>query len=237
MAKTAAAAAVAIWPSILAADLAELAAAARSVETVAAGLHVDMMDGRFVPNLTMGPPVLRALRRHTSLPLEAHLMVERPETLLDDLQKAGATRVLVHAEATVHLQRVLARIRELGMEAGVALNPATAPAALEWVADDLDSVLVMTVNPGFGGQRAIPAALAKVAQVRAWATAVGRPALCVGVDGGMDAQTLPDAVRAGASQVVAGTSVFGEADPARAAQRLTALAAAAWVDRQIPRRP
>lgn len=214
-----------IWPSVLAADLADLAGAARSVASAVHGLHVDMMDGRFVPNLTMGPPVLAALRRHTDLPLEAHLMVEAPDDLLDDLAAAGATRVVVHAEATRHLQRTLSRIRALGMEAGLALNPATALGVLDWLVADLDMVLVMTVNPGFGGQSAIPAALGKVAAVRTWAAGVERPDLPVGVDGGMDLRTAPVAAALGATDIVAGTSVFGAPDPAAAAAALLAACA------------
>jgi ribulose-phosphate 3-epimerase len=205
-----------IWPSILAADLADLAGAVRRLEDLADGLHVDMMDGRFVPNLTFGPPVLAALARHTKLPLEAHLMVEDAAALLPALARGGARRAVVHAEATRHLQGLLARIRELGMEAGVALNPATPLDVLEYVAADLDSVLVMTVNPGFGGQAAIAAAIGKVAKVRAWALAAGRPEIAIGVDGGMDAETAPLAVRLGATDVVAGTAVFGAPDPAGA---------------------
>lgn len=224
---------VGIWPSLLAADLADLAGAARAVEAAADGLHVDMMDGRFVPNLTMGPPVLAALRSHTRLRLEAHLMVAEPEALLADLRDAGAWRVVVHAEATVHLQRVLARTRALGMAAGVALNPATPLSVLEWVADDLDSVLVMTVNPGFGGQHALAAAIAKVARVRAWAERAGRADLPIGVDGGMDADTAPQAVRQGASEVVAGTAVFAAADPAAAVAGLRSLCERAGRDRPV----
>jgi ribulose-phosphate 3-epimerase len=228
--------AVGIWPSVLAADLADLAGAARRVEAAADGLHIDMMDGRFVPNLTMGPPVLAALHRHTQLRLEAHLMVAEPEALLEDLRVAGAWRVVVHAEATVHLQRVLARTRALGMAAGVALNPATPLSALEWVADDLDSVLVMTVNPGFGGQAAIGAAIAKVGAVRAWARRIGRPDLPIGVDGGMDAETAPRAVRQGATDVVAGTAVFGADDAAAAVHALRQRLTQASQDEPVPER-
>lgn len=224
---------IGIWPSLLAADLSDLARAAVRVGAAADGLHLDMMDGRFVPNLTMGPPVLAALRRHTELPLEAHLMVEDALALLPALRDGGATRVVVHVEATVHLQRALARIRELGMAAGAALNPATPPEVLAWVADDLDSVLVMTVNPGFGGQTAIPAAVQKIARVRAWARDIGRPDLPIGVDGGMDASTAPAAVRLGASEIVAGTAVFGGPDP-RAAVRALRSACESGADEPVP---
>lgn len=225
--------AIRIWPSLLAADLADLASAARAVADCVDGLHVDMMDGRFVPNLTMGPPVLAALRRHTTLPLEAHLMVETADSLLDDLQAAGASRVVVHAEAGRHLQRTLARIRALGMEAGLALNPATPLGVLDWLVADLDMVLVMTVNPGFGGQSAIPAALGKVAAVRTWADGAERSDLAIGVDGGMDERTAPVAAALGATDIVAGTSVFGARDPGAsvASLRRACTAAKARSDR------
>lgn len=210
---------VAIWPSLLAADLADLSGAARKVPH-AAGLHVDMMDGRFVPNLTMGPPVLKALRQHTDLPLEAHLMVEHADDWLEDLRGAGAGRVLVHVEASVHLQRTLSRIRELGMQAGVALNPATSIDALRYVAPDLDLVLVMTVNPGFGGQRMVPQTLEKVSDVRRLLDAIGRRDVRIAVDGGMDRRTAPEAVRRGARDIVAGSAVFGTPDPDSAAREL-----------------
>jgi len=215
-----------IWPSVLAADLADLRAAAQAVDGAADGLHIDVMDGRFVPNLTIGPPVLAALRRHTALALEAHLMVADADSLLDALAAGGASQVAVHVEACVHLQRTLARVRALGMRAVAALNPATPVDALAWVADDLDGVLVMTVNPGFGGQRTIPAAVRKVAAVRAWAEASGRPDLPIGVDGGMDAVTAPLCVAAGATDIVAGSSVYGTPDPRRAIAALRAAATA-----------
>lgn len=218
-------AAVGIWPSLLAADLAELAEAARRVPH-ADGLHVDMMDGHFVPNLTMGPPVLASLARHTTLPLEAHLMVTRAEEWLEDLARAGARRVTVHVEASMHLQRTLARIRELGMEAWAALNPATPPETLRWVLDDLDGVLVMTVNPGFGGQRLIAAALDKIAAVAALREAHGAHGLRISVDGGMDVQTAPEAVRRGAQDIVAGSAVYGQSDPDAAVQALRAACTA-----------
>ncbi len=210
---------VRIWPSLLAADLANLAGAARSVPH-AFGLHVDMMDGRFVPNLTMGPPVLASLRRHTNLPLEAHLMVEHAEDWLEDLSQAGTARVMVHAEASVHLERTLAHVRELGMEAMVALNPATPIETLRWVAPILDGVLVMTVNPGFGGQRMIPQTLEKVAQVRELLDLLGRDDVRISVDGGMDPDSALRAVRQGARDIVAGSSIFGMPDPDAAVQGL-----------------
>jgi len=212
---------VQIWPSILAADLADLAQAVRRVPH-ADGLHVDMMDGHFVPNLTMGPPVLAALARHTSLPLEAHLMVTRAEDWLDDLAQAGARRVTVHVEASIHLERTLTRIRELGMEAWAALNPATPPQTLEWVLGDLDGVLVMTVNPGFGGQRLISAALDKIQAVAALREAHGAQGLRISVDGGMDMRTAPEAVRRGAQDIVAGSAVYGQDDPDAAVRALRA---------------
>lgn len=217
---------VRIWPSLLAADLADLAGAARSVSG-AAGLHVDMMDGCFVPNLTLGPPVLAALRRHTDLPLEAHLMVEHPEDWLEDLAEAGASRIMVHTESGVHLQRTLARARELGMQTAAALNPATPIDVLRYVWPDLDAVLVMTVNPGFGGQRMLPQTLEKVADVRRWLTDLGRPDIRIAVDGGMDLKTAPEAVRQGALDVVAGTAIFGSPDPEGAVRTLQVACQAA----------
>jgi ribulose-phosphate 3-epimerase len=210
---------VRIWPSLLAADLADLGGAARAVEG-ADGLHVDVMDGRFVPNLTMGPPVVAALARHTSLPLEAHLMVEEPDTLLPALAQAGVWRVVVHAEAQRHLHRTLARVRALGMRAGLALNPHTGPEVLRWVAEELDSVLVMTVDPGFGGQSLVPRALHKVAAVRDLLREVGRDDLPIGVDGAMDETTAPMAVRLGATDIVAGTAIFSHPRPREAVARL-----------------
>lgn len=212
---------VKIAPSLLAADFAHLAEAVSRVPN-ADWLHVDVMDGHFVPNLTIGPPVVQALRRVTSLPLDVHLMVEEPERWLEPFARSGADRLTVHVEATVHLDRVLRQIRELGLRAGVALNPATPVESLDYVLELVDQVLVMTVNPGFGGQRLLPSMLRKVQAVRRLVDARGLACEVV-VDGGIDESTAPEAVAAGATVLVAGTSIFGDPDPAAALARLRRL--------------
>ncbi len=201
-----------IAPSILSADFGALAQDVARVEAGGADqLHVDVMDGRFVPNLTIGPVVVEAIRKRTRLPLDVHLMIVEPERYLGDFVSAGADIVTVHAEACPHLQRTLAQIRELGARAGVALNPATPPSVLEYVLDDLDLVLVMSVNPGFGGQKFIPSALAKVRQVR---TLLGPRAVEVSVDGGVKIDHARPLTEHGASVLVAGSAIFGAPDPA-----------------------
>ncbi len=209
-----------IAPSILSADLSRLA---EEVETVVDGgadwLHVDVMDGAFVPNLTFGAPVIRALRKLTDLPLDVHLMVEHPERYIDAFADAGASTFTFHPEATIHVQRHLARVREHGMLAGLALNPATPLAAVEEVVGDLDLLLVMSVNPGYGGQRYLPAATGKIARARALLDARGSGAI-LEVDGGITTDTIGDAWGAGARMFVAGTAVFGADDPAAAVGHL-----------------
>jgi ribulose-phosphate 3-epimerase len=213
---------VKIAPSILSADFARLGDDVARVEAGGADqLHVDVMDGRFVPNLTVGPVVVAALRKRTRLPLDVHLMIVEPERYLADFVAAGADLVTVHAEACPHLQRTLAQIRELGAKAGVALNPSTPPAGLEYVRDDLDLVLVMSVNPGFGGQTFIPSALDKVRAVRAL---LGARPVDVSVDGGVKADNARALVERGATTLVAGSAVFGAADPAAAVRALRAAA-------------
>jgi ribulose-phosphate 3-epimerase len=215
-----------VWPSLLAADFADLAAAVRAAEQGGAtALHCDVMDGHFVPNLTFGPVVVAALRRRTRLPLDVHLMVADPERWLQPFAAAGADAITVHAEATVHLQRVLAEIRRLGCRAGVALNPATPPAVLDWVWPDLDQVLLMTVNPGFGGQAFLPQVLPKLAAVAAAARQRGFAGR-IAVDGGIDATTVPRVVAVGADTLVAGSAVYGQPDPAAAIRALRAAAGA-----------
>jgi ribulose-phosphate 3-epimerase len=207
-----------IAPSILSADFAALAADVARVEAGGADqLHVDVMDGRFVPNLTIGPVVVAALRKRTRLPLDVHLMIVEPERYLAEFVQAGADMVTVHAEACPHLQRVLAQIRELGARAGVALNPATPPDVLEYVLDDLDLVLVMSVNPGFGGQTFIESAHAKVRAVRAL---VGTRPIDVSVDGGVKVEHVGPLVADGASTLVAGSAIFGAPDPAGVMTRM-----------------
>jgi ribulose-phosphate 3-epimerase len=209
---------VKIAPSILSADFAALGADIARVEAGGADqLHVDVMDGRFVPNITIGPVVVEAIRKRTRLPLDVHLMIVEPDRYLEAFVGAGADAVTVHAEASPHLQRTLARIRELGARAGVALNPSTPPDALQYVLDDLDLVLVMSVNPGFGGQRFIPAALPKVRQVR---TMLGARAADVSVDGGIKVEHARPLAEHGASVLVAGTAIFGADDPVAVIKQL-----------------
>ena len=199
-----------IAPSILSADFANLAGDIARVEE-ADLIHVDVMDGRFVPNLTIGPVVVEAIRKRTRLPLDVHLMIVEPERYVGDFVRAGADYVTVHAEATPHLQRALAQIREAGARAGVALNPSTPPDVLEYVMDDLDLILVMSVNPGFGGQQFIPSAYAKLARVRAM---VGVRPVEVSVDGGVKLDHVKPLHEHGATVLVAGSAIFGAADPA-----------------------
>lgn len=209
-----------IAASILSADLSRLA---EQVEAAARGgadwIHVDVMDGAFVPNLTFGVPVIRALRKVTDLPLDVHLMVQRPELYIDPFADAGAAVFTFHPEATIHVQRHLARVRELGMRAGLALNPATPLAMAEDVVDDLDLLLIMSVNPGFGGQSYLPATSGKLRRARAMLDARGSAAV-LEVDGGITTDTIADAWKAGARMFVAGTAVFGSPDPARAVEAL-----------------
>jgi ribulose-phosphate 3-epimerase len=201
-----------IAPSILSADFAALADDVARVEAAGADqLHVDVMDGRFVPNITIGPVVVAALRKRTRLPLDVHLMIVEPERYLADFVSAGADMVTVHAEACPHLQRTLAQIRELGARAGVALNPATPPEGLEYVADDLDLVLVMSVNPGFGGQMFIPSAYPKLRKLRAL---LGSRPVDLAVDGGVKVEHVRPLAEHGATTVVAGSAIFGAPDPA-----------------------
>lgn len=218
---------VRIAPSILSADFAHLA---RDIAAAEAGgadfMHVDVMDGHFVPNLTIGPPVIRAVKSVATTPLDVHLMVTNPDPYLRAYVEAGATMVTVHAEVLPHLHRTIAAIKELGAKAGVALNPSTPVATLADVAADLDFVLVMSVNPGFGGQRFIPRSVEKVRQARALVDRAGRGGF-VEVDGGVDLTTIRAVVEAGATVLVAGQAVFGQPDPAAAVRALRAAAGAA----------
>lgn len=207
---------VRIAPSILAADFGRLADEVRAVERAGADwIHVDVMDGHFVPNLTLGPVVVEALRAATRLPLDVHLMIAAPERSLDAYVRAGADRVGVHVETCPHLHRTLAQIREAGAKACVVLNPATPALLVEPVLGDVDQVLVMSVDPGFGGQKFIPGALAKIAELRRAIDAAGL-AVELEVDGGIGPGTAGAAARAGANVLVAGTSVFRSPDYAAA---------------------
>ncbi|UOF89206.1 ribulose-phosphate 3-epimerase [Fodinisporobacter ferrooxydans] len=203
--------AIQIAPSILSADFAKLAAEIREVEEGGADLiHVDVMDGHFVPNLTIGPLIVSAIRPHTALPLDVHLMITDPDRYIADFATAGADIISVHAEACVHLHRTVQLIKSMGVKASVALNPATPLQVLEHVLPDLDMVLLMTVNPGFGGQAFIPAMLDKIQQLRNILDQKGLQSVPIEVDGGVQAGTARQVVAAGASVLVAGSAVFGK---------------------------
>jgi ribulose-phosphate 3-epimerase len=213
-----------IAPSILSADFARLGDEVAAVEKAGADwIHVDVMDGRFVPNITLGPVVVEAVRRSTSLPLDVHLMIVEPERYIGDFVSAGAATVGVQAEACTHLHRTVAQIKEAGARASVVLNPATPPDVLEWVLGDVDQVLVMTVNPGFGGQHFIESMLGKIQRIRRW---IDERDLRVRleVDGGVAVATIARASAAGADTFVAGTAVFGTKDYALAIHELRKLA-------------
>lgn len=204
-----------IAPSILSADFGRLAEEVRAVEKAGADmLHVDVMDGRFVPNITIGPPVVAALRKCSSLPLDVHLMIVEPERYLEAFAEAGADVITVHGEATLHLQRTLVRIRELGKKAGVSLNPSTSLSAVEWVLTDVDMVLLMTVNPGFGGQAYLPSMTGKIELLRAQLSRA-RLSVDIEVDGGIKADNVAEVVRAGANVIVSGSGIFGTTDYAK----------------------
>jgi len=215
---------VRLAPSILSADFAILGAQVAAVERGGADLiHVDVMDGHFVPNLTMGTAVVKALRRITKLPLDVHLMITDPDEYIEAFAEAGAASIIVHAEVLPHLHRTLSAIRSLKCRAGVAINPSTPPSAIQEVVGLADQVLVMSVNPGFGGQSFIPESESKIQRVREMLDRAGSRA-DIEVDGGVDASTVQRVVSAGATILVAGAAVFGTPDPEAAARSLRALA-------------
>lgn len=217
---------VRIAPSILSADFAALGAAVAAAEAGGADLiHVDVMDGHFVPNLTIGPPVVAALHRATGLPLDVHLMITDPDRYVDRFADAGAAAISVHVETTPHLHRTLGHIRSHGLQAGVVLNPATAVSTLSEVAGEVDFVLVMSVDPGFGGQTFIPGSVAKIARVRRLLDEAGNRAP-VEVDGGVDRGNAARVVEAGAEILVAGAAIFGTPDVPAAVRGLRAAACA-----------
>ena len=211
---------VKVAPSILAADFAAMGAAVQMLEQNGAEyVHVDVMDGAFVPNISFGQEMVKALRRCTKLVLDVHLMVEKPERYVQEFIDAGADIVTVHAEATTHLQRTLAAIRQGGAKAGLALNPATPLNVTDYVMNDVDMFLLMSVNPGFGGQKFIPAVLDKIADLRAKVTAAGLDT-DIEVDGGIGPDNVDGILAAGANVIVAGSAVFKAADPAAVIARL-----------------
>ena len=206
-------------PSILSADFARLADAITAAEAAGASrIHVDVMDGHFVPNLTIGPVVVQSLRKVTALPLECHLMIEDPDRYAADFVSAGASTLTVHPEGARHLHRTIHRVRELGAAVGVALNPATPESAIEEILADVDLVLVMTVNPGFGGQKFIESTLPKIRRLRELIDSIN-PSCELEVDGGIDGVTAKHVVSAGARVLVAGSAIFGAKDGVAAASR------------------
>jgi ribulose-phosphate 3-epimerase len=216
----------AVWiaPSILSADFAALGRDIAAVERGGADLiHIDVMDGHFVPNITIGPPVVRAIKRIATRPLDVHLMIDDPDRYIRDFAEAGASMISVHVEVLPHLHRTIGYIKSLGVKAGAVINPSTPVSSLEDVARDLDFVLVMSVNPGFGGQSFIPHSLDKVRRLKALLSATGSAAH-IEIDGGVDGSNIHDIVAAGATILVAGNAIFASADAEAATRTLRAAA-------------
>jgi ribulose-phosphate 3-epimerase len=212
-----------IAPSILSADFGRLAEEVRLVEMAGADvIHVDVMDGHFVPNITIGPMVVKALRSVTKLPLDVHLMIEFPDRYIEAFAQAGASWLTVHVEVCTHIHRTINAIKALGVKAGAVLNPATSPSTLEYILADLDLVLVMSVNPGFGGQHFIPSSLDKIRHLRKLLTSLDHY-VPIEVDGGVNSQTIEAVVSAGADICVAGSAVFGSRDYAATIEKLKEL--------------
>ena len=211
-----------IAPSILAADFAKLGEECRAVEAAGADwLHIDVMDGHFVPNITLGPDVVKALKPHVSIPFDVHLMIAPVDPYLEAFAAAGANLISVHPESGPHLNRTCKRIRELGCKAGVVFNPSTSPSVIEWMMDEIDLILVMSINPGFGGQKFMHSQLAKIARLREMIDATGRD-IELEVDGGVTTETAPLCMAAGATALVAGTAVF-KGGPSAYAANIAAL--------------
>ena len=201
-----------IAPSILSADFSRLGEEINAVERVGADwIHVDVMDGHFVPNITIGPAVVEAVKRVTGLPVDVHLMIENADQYLEDFVKAGSDSLTVQAEACVHLHRTIQAIKELGVKAAVALNPSTPVSTIEWILEEVDMVLIMSVNPGFGGQKFIPQALQKIEELKSMIGA-RNPNVLIQVDGGVNEKTIRSVSKAGADVFVAGSAIFGSSD-------------------------